>query len=87
MAALRRASGSGRGRSSAQAMSAMASSPASGRSAGIGWPARSRGFWSGPSASGTGTGLPTRAISVAMVVSAANGTEPVTASMSTSPSE
>ena len=56
----------------------MASSPASGRSAASGRPARASGFCSGPSASGTSTGLPTRAISVAMVVSAENGTVPVT---------
>ena len=38
-------------------------------------------------ASGTSTGRPMRAMSVAMVVSAENGTRPVTASISTRPSE
>jgi hypothetical protein len=76
----------GRGSSSAAAMKATASSPASGRSSGWGWPARARERRSGPSSSGTSTGLSTRAISVAMVVSAANGTRPVTASTSTSDS-
>ena len=67
-------------------MNATSSSAASQRSAGSIRPARSRTGTSGPSASGTTTSPSQRAISVAIVVSAENGTLPVTASMSTRPS-
>ena len=68
-------------------MSRRVSSAASGRSAGSGTPAASSAGRSGPSDSGTVTGRSTRAISVPMVVSVANGTEPVTDSISTRASE
>ena len=64
-------------------MSIVAKVAASGRSSGFGTPAAFRAGTSAPSSAGTGTGLSTRAISVPRVVSAANGTSPLTDSMIT----
>ena len=87
----RRRAGSGRGpvESARDAASRrMASSPASGRSAGSGRPARSSDRPAAARAPrAPRRGVSTRAISVAMVVSAVNGTRPVTASISTRASE
>src|SRR5205823_1637074 len=78
---------SGLGSSSAAASRPTTNSPASGRSPGSSRPARARTPRSGPSSAGTSTAVSTRAINVAMVVSAAKGTRPVTASISTSARE
>ena len=82
-----RASGAGRGSFSAAAMRPWPSSAAVERSAGSGRPARSMTAASGPSSADTGIRRSSRFMSVATVVSPANGTSPVTASTSTRASE